>query len=229
MSTLLPPNATELERALSDVLASATSQNIPIRSLWNPDTCPEKLLPYLAWTFSVDNWSPLWQASRKRAEIRKSVYLHRHKGTPGAITRALADIGYRTRMVQWFDEDAVPYTFRIEIETTDQPVTPALLEEIQRATTAAKNQRSFMRRLTTVGQSSGRVTVAAASIAGINAETLPWSLQQLLAAASQLADIVENSMPEALNVLPIRLLSDAADQFADIIENQLGAAIGVTP
>lgn len=29
---------------------------VSIRELWNPDTCPANLLPWLAWSFSVDRW-----------------------------------------------------------------------------------------------------------------------------------------------------------------------------
>ncbi|MEN1451482.1 phage tail protein I, partial [Pseudomonas aeruginosa] len=53
---LLPRNATELEQLAAQALADIQRVPIPLRTLWNPSTCPVPLLPYLAWAFSVDRW-----------------------------------------------------------------------------------------------------------------------------------------------------------------------------
>ena len=37
---LLPANATELERLAAEVLAQIERVPVPLRQLWNPDTCP---------------------------------------------------------------------------------------------------------------------------------------------------------------------------------------------
>ncbi|MCD9124037.1 phage tail protein I, partial [Cupriavidus sp. UGS-1] len=50
MTSLLPPNATPLERNLATVGAEAIAGvPVPLRDLWNPATCPPALLPFLAW------------------------------------------------------------------------------------------------------------------------------------------------------------------------------------
>lgn len=61
MISLLPPNATELERAL-ELLIDARIGDIstPLRDLWSAENCPEALLPWLAWALSVDQWSADW-------------------------------------------------------------------------------------------------------------------------------------------------------------------------
>ena len=44
--TLLPPNASDLERATEGAIrARLTAVPIPLATLWNPDTCPAPLLP----------------------------------------------------------------------------------------------------------------------------------------------------------------------------------------
>ena len=43
--TLLPPNATALERALASVIARISDVPVPIGDLWNPARCPAPLLP----------------------------------------------------------------------------------------------------------------------------------------------------------------------------------------
>lgn len=93
-ATLLPPSATAFERAL-DQSAGARIAALPslVASLWNADTCPAILLPYLAWALSVDEWNDDWGEDWKRAVIKESRLIHQQKGTLAAIRRALAAIG----------------------------------------------------------------------------------------------------------------------------------------
>lgn len=93
-ATILPPSSTPLERAIDQASASRLAA-LPsvVASLWNADTCPAALLPYLAWAMSVDEWNDGWGVDKKRAVIKESRTIHRHKGTPSAIKRALAAIG----------------------------------------------------------------------------------------------------------------------------------------
>lgn len=92
--SLLPPNATPQERALD--LATARVGNVPVmaRDMWNPQTCPEALLPWLAWALAVDEWDGNWPVATKRAVIAASAAIHRKKGTPASIKAALAAAGY---------------------------------------------------------------------------------------------------------------------------------------
>lgn len=90
---LLPPNATALESALSDAAAMEHKPEV-VASLWNAATCPVALLPWLAWALSVDEWDEAWPEARKRQAVLQSVQLHRKKGTPWAVLRALEVRGY---------------------------------------------------------------------------------------------------------------------------------------
>lgn len=92
---LLPPNASQLEQAAEAAINSAIEAiDVPLRDLWNPDTCPAALLPWLAWTLSVDVWDSSWPEATQRAVIAESVTVHRTKGTPGGLRRALQTMGY---------------------------------------------------------------------------------------------------------------------------------------
>lgn len=93
MKELLPPNATPLERALADI-GTAAAVEAPIDRLWSADSCPVELLPWLAWSLSVEDWDEAWTEEQKRAVIRDSVDLHRIKGTPEAVRRALRSLGH---------------------------------------------------------------------------------------------------------------------------------------
>lgn len=129
---LLPGNATELERNAAQSLAQIQRVPIPLRDLWNPDTCPVELLPYLAWAFSVDRWSPAWPESAKRAAIRSAYFIHAHKGTIGALRRVVEPLGYLIEVREWWEEApaGVPGTFRLLVGVLDTGITEEMYEEL---------------------------------------------------------------------------------------------------
>lgn len=90
--SLLPPNASQLESAAAASGAHISALPTPPRYVRNPSACPAPLLPFLAWELSVDEWNPKWGDDVKRAVIAQSINIHRHKGTLGAVRRALAAI-----------------------------------------------------------------------------------------------------------------------------------------
>ena len=91
---LLPPASTPLERAL-DQTAGARLAAMPsaVTGLWNAASCPERLLPYLAWAVSADEWDDKWSPEKKRAVIAEAPEIHRTKGTLAAVRRSLAALG----------------------------------------------------------------------------------------------------------------------------------------
>jgi phage tail P2-like protein len=96
VSDLLPANATPLERALSLALDRAGAIPTPAALMWDPTRIPAAFLPWLAWGFSVDDWSPDWTEAEKRAVIASSAAWHRMKGTRGSIEAVLVAMGYGT-------------------------------------------------------------------------------------------------------------------------------------
>src|SRR5688500_13103717 len=103
MSDLLPINATPAERAMEGATSRLTDVPVPPRSMWDADTCPAALLPWLAWAFSVDEWDSSWSEAQKRASIRGSVEIHQHKGTIGAVRDAVAALGVPAQVQEWFN------------------------------------------------------------------------------------------------------------------------------
>lgn len=89
---LLPSSSSKLERGLASVPDKFNPPDL-LQTLWNPDTCPVSVLPWLAWALSVDEWDHTWSVERKREVIKASRLIHQHKGTTSAIRRALAAIG----------------------------------------------------------------------------------------------------------------------------------------
>ncbi|MGA3800993.1 phage tail protein I [Pseudomonas fluorescens] len=130
MSSQLPLNSTPLELAVET--ANYENTLIPLRSLYNADTCPEHLMPYLAWSWSVDRWNNNWEPEAKRTAIRSAYDVHARKGTIGSLRRVVEPLGYLIDVVEWFDTvpEGVPGTFALEVGLNDAGITEELYEEL---------------------------------------------------------------------------------------------------
>ncbi|WP_353981691.1 phage tail protein I [Salinicola endophyticus] len=113
--SLLPPNATEAERTLEATTALASDLPVQLRSLWNPDTCPAELLPWLAWALSLDAWQPYWPERIKRQRIRDAVEIQRRKGTAKSVRDVVRSFGSSLALREWWqkDEPGEPHTFDV--------------------------------------------------------------------------------------------------------------------
>jgi len=146
---LLPPNATDQETALEAAMAARIEAvPVPLGTLWNPRTCPEALLPWLAWALSVDHWDPTWSAGIKRDVIAESIRLHRHKGSPWAVERALVVTGAPNATVEeWFEYGGDPGFFRVRIDIEGEDVSSELEARLLKTIERFKNVRSWLDRI----------------------------------------------------------------------------------
>jgi len=138
MRSLLPLNSTPLERGIEATFAETTL--IPLRALYNPDTCPVHLLPHPAWAWSVDRWDPAWPEPVKRAAIKASFYIHKHKGTIGALRRVVEPLGYLIEVLEWWQTlpEGVPGTFALKVGVLDTGITEEMYLELERLIDDAK-------------------------------------------------------------------------------------------
>ncbi|WAT26287.1 phage tail protein I [Pseudomonas sp. GXZC] len=138
MKSLLPINSTQLERAIE---AASTDQTvIPLRSLYNPATCPVHLLPHLAWAWSVDRWDDRWTVAAKRNAVRASFYIHSRKGTIGALRRVVEPLGYLLEVIEWWQTvpEGPPATFALRVGVLDTGITEEMFGELERLIDDAK-------------------------------------------------------------------------------------------
>lgn len=145
--TLLPPNARPLERALEAAAERISDVPVPLRTLWNPDTCPEALLPYLAWALSVDNWNADWPVAVRRAQVRQAVAIQRQKGTVGGIRAVVRSFGGEIALREWWQASppSDPHTFSLvlSLQGQDGGAPPAAyVDEVIGAVQRAKPVRS---------------------------------------------------------------------------------------
>lgn len=168
---LLPPNATPQERAVSESLSRTDTINVPIRALWRPYDCPERLLPWLAWALSVDEWDEQWSDTQKRNAIDASVYLHRHKGTPAAVQRAVDLIFDDAEVQEWFNYGGQPFHFRVVSEgafTSERDY-----QRLIRLIESAKNARSWLEAIVIRSRITQEITLATATAQGVHTRMGP--------------------------------------------------------
>jgi phage tail P2-like protein len=179
MSTQLPLNSTPLELAVE--AANYENTLIPLRSLYNADTCPEHLLPYLASAWSVDRWNNNWTQEAKRTAIRSAYDVHARKGTIGALRRVVEPLGYLIDVVEWFDTvpEGVPGTFALEVGLNDAGITEELYEELAWLIDDARPVSRHMTNLALSLQTEGVLGIAVCVQEGEEIDVYPPAPQDI--------------------------------------------------
>lgn len=173
MRSLLPLNSTPLERGIEAAFAETTL--IPLRTLYNPDTCPVHLLPHLAWAWSVDRWDPEWPEPVKRAAIKASFYIHKHKGTIGALRRVVEPLGYLIEVLEWWQTvpEGVPGTFALKVGVLDTGITEEMYLELERLIDDAKPVSRQLTGLAISLETQGDLNIAASLYEGDEIDVYP--------------------------------------------------------
>lgn len=173
MTSLLPLNSVSLELAI-EVATDETTQ-IPLRTLYNPQTCPAHLLYHLAWAWSVDRWDENWSESVKRAAISASFYIHQHKGTIGAIRRAVEPLGYLIDVQEWWQTvpQGTPGTFALKVGVLDTGITEEMYQELTSLIDDAKPVSRHMLELAISLETTGRFYIGVSVFEGDEIDVYP--------------------------------------------------------
>lgn len=164
---LLPSSASPQERALALTVARVSDVPPAVRDVWNPDTCPSALLPWLAWAFSVDAWDTGWSDLQKRDTIKSAVAVQKHKGTIGAVRDAIAALGLDCQVQEWFAQipAGAPYTFNLLLNATQTGADLPTLQNLQGVVETYKNLRSHLGSVAlSVSTDAGPTIAAVASV-----------------------------------------------------------------
>lgn len=144
---LLPSSATPLERAIADLEWDRLGglDVSFIADLIDPETCPLALLPWLAWSVSVDVWDEAWSEERKRMVIGSSLAIHRMKGTRSAVRQAIEALSLTPEIAEWWEATPTARrgTFNIVLDLTAEGsalMTEALLTQVIRSVRATKRK-----------------------------------------------------------------------------------------
>jgi phage tail P2-like protein len=105
VSSLVPPNATPMERAFADVCVAMLAIDAPLATLANPDTIPAKFLPWLAWSLGVRTWKPYWSEAVKRSRVRHAIEIAKRQGTAQSVEDVVTSFGGHVELRPWFEQD----------------------------------------------------------------------------------------------------------------------------
>lgn len=132
-------------------LADALSKSLQDISLWaykinytqSLRDLPDEILEHLLWENHIGPDEGLRLAKRREAKIRlieSSPELHRTKGTPYAIEKALEVVGLKGNVEEWYEYNGSPYWFLVEL-SSDNDLSD--LMDIKSLIMEYKNRRSW--------------------------------------------------------------------------------------
>lgn len=186
-NSLLPVGSSALESAVEKVIAEISALPVALRQLCNPATCPAKFLPWLAWAFSVDRWDEQWPEVVKRQAISDAYFIHRHKGTINALRRVVEPFGYLIRVIEWWQTDDIPGTFRIDIGVQDSGITEETFLEIERLIADAKPLSRHLLGLNITLDTQGAAYVGAITYSGDALTVYPYFPETITVSVPQVA------------------------------------------
>ena len=131
-------------------------------------------MPYLAWAFSVDRWDEAWPISTKRKAVADAFYLHKYKGTTGAMRRVVEPFGFFIRVNEWWNIDTAPGTFTLDIGVEDQGISEETYLELERLIGDAKPCSRHLIGMSINLQTSGPYFVGAATYTGEEITIYPY-------------------------------------------------------
>ncbi|MEX3690078.1 phage tail protein I [Paraburkholderia sp. BR14263] len=173
-SLLPPPLARDLTcRATETLGARMSAIDLTPLLVYDFDTVAASALASLAEQLRVlgdAGWNLATTEAQQRALLKSAIKLHRMRGTSYAVTRALEILGVNADTVEWFEDtpQRAPYTFAVDIDTTNQPADAPLITldrwaQIIRVVNYWKNARSgFSVRLSSTGLALGMGVVMVA-------------------------------------------------------------------
>lgn len=150
-SVLPPPLRVDLaQRSLESLAARQAALDLAAVVIYDFDTVAASALPVLAEQFNVlgdAGWDLADTQAKQRALLKEAIALHRLKGTPRAIKRALALLSYSGQIKEWWQRAPAgqPYTFELAIDVvgTQTYVDDNILARIVRLVNFWKNARSI--------------------------------------------------------------------------------------
>ncbi|KZN50239.1 phage tail protein I [Pseudoalteromonas luteoviolacea] len=141
--------ADALKRAQVKSACVLNDSRLLLASVWDPFLCPVALLPWLAWSVSVDEWDEAWSEALKRQVINDAFAVHQVKGTPYALQKALDSLNIKTEIKEWWQGDNLEALSRGTVqvwalinsnldEQQQGMLTPQMLKRVRRIIEAVK-------------------------------------------------------------------------------------------
>jgi phage tail P2-like protein len=138
------------------------------------DELDDEAIDELAWQFHVDFYDASLSIEIKRKLIKKSIWLHRIKGTPQAVIDAATTVFGRTKLKEWFEYEGNPYYFKLDVDVTEQGASVENINKLDELVNAYKNTRSWVDVINIFFSSQCTMYFGTTSIQGEQIITYPW-------------------------------------------------------
>ena len=146
--SLLPPNATPIERALEKALGERMDAlPTPVRDVWNADVIPLATLPWLAWGVGKRSWNAEWPEAVRRNIVKTAIPTARRMGSVQSVRDVVAAFGGSLAIREWWElsPKGPPFTFSIVLTLNGQSgeaATARFVEEVVAEIERAKPARA---------------------------------------------------------------------------------------
>lgn len=142
------------------------------------DNLPPDALPHLAEQYHVtgnEGWLQCRNDNERRDLIKRSIEVHRYKGTKYALMKIFDMFGIKGDIKEWFETNGKPYTFTVDINFVSKGLDFELIEKLEDLINEYKNVRSHLASLH-IGMSSNLKSYKykMASITGENTTIYPF-------------------------------------------------------
>lgn len=120
------------------------------------DNLPSNALPHLAEQYHVtgnEGWLQCRNDDERRDLIKRSIEVHRYKGTKYALMKIFDMFGIKGDIKEWFETGGKPYTFTVDINFVSKGLDFELIEKLEDLINEYKNVRSHLASLH-IGMSS---------------------------------------------------------------------------
>ncbi|ARD47565.1 phage tail protein [Sporosarcina sp. P33] len=143
-SLLQDPVVFNLAKTISEKLNDFSVVAYKLNYSENLHDLPESVIDHLLWeahVFQDDEGLLLADTLEEKTQLlESSIELHRYKGTPFAVERALEAVNMPGEVTEWFQEKSEPYHFAVELQVNEKI---NRVESARRLVLHYKNKRSW--------------------------------------------------------------------------------------
>jgi len=145
---LLPPGLSD-DRSMAVLEMAERIGTIDLTSIkmFDINNVPSSVLPHLIEEMHVTGYEGgrlVASDEERRNLILGAIAVHRKKGTPYAVVRALESLGLTAQISEWFNYDGLPYHFKVSIDVDEQEFSAETSFLMDKFINEYKNVRSVL-------------------------------------------------------------------------------------
>jgi len=162
------PDMVAIALALDPEIQEVSAAIVDALILPRISVLPEAILDELAWAFNLNSLQ-IWDVATiegKRALLANIFAIRKKSGTRFAVRRVFDLMSVVGSVVEWFEEGAAPYTYRLRIFVDEVGITLSQLVQINELTHRFAPTRAYLREFAVESDRRAPLRVYAAAMTG---------------------------------------------------------------